>query len=83
MTAAGGRIVVTCPFAFTNTPLDAHFPPSALHAGFGAVACGVLQVEELTELDWPLRSTERLTHVHRTDAMVFRKAPAGGWPSDA
>lgn len=67
-----GRLVVTCPYAFTgDTP--PRFTPADLGGGFGAVQAGALALNEAHELDWPLRTTARLTQVHRTDAFVFEK----------
>lgn len=81
LTAAGGTLVVTCPYAFTHRSPDCRldaFPEYLLHGGFGAVEAGVLRLVSLTELDWPLRTTQRLTQVHRTDAMVFRRLSLPG-----
>ncbi len=79
--AQGGRLVVTCPYAFTNGGHNGcrlePFPPAALHAGFGAVEAGILALVTARERDWPLRTTDRLTQVHRTDAVIFeRRGPS-------
>ena len=76
LTAPGGIIVVTCPYSFTHASPDCHvewFSEAQLHGGLGAIEAGLLELETLVELDWPLRTTDRLTQVHRTDAMVFRR----------
>ena len=70
-----GRIVVTCPYAFTGDGPPG-FTPADLGGGFGASQAGALALTEAHELDWPLRTTGRLTHVHRTDAFVFEKRPS-------
>ncbi|MSP56458.1 MAG: class I SAM-dependent methyltransferase [Myxococcales bacterium] len=81
LTAVGGAIVVTCPYAFTQSGPDCRlepFPEHVLHGGFGAVEAGVLRLESCAELDWPIRTTDRLTQVHRTDALVFRRLSLPG-----
>lgn len=71
LAAPGGRIVVTCPYAFDGD--GPRFTPADLGGAFGAVQAGALRLVEAHELDWPLRTTARLTQVHRADAFVFEK----------
>lgn len=71
----GARLIVTCPFAFnaTITPPEHWFAPEQLVAAFGAVGAGLLHLEEHGVQDWPLRVTDRLTHLFRTDTLIFRR----------
>jgi len=72
-----GRIVVTCPYAFQGAdPGRTRFTPADLGSGFGAIQAGALALVDARELDWPLRTTARLTQVHRSDAFVFQKPAA-------
>ena len=71
----GGVLIVSCAFAFRAeiTPEERWFTSEQLACGFGAVEAGCLRVEDKLELEWPLRVSERLVHLHRCDALVFRK----------
>ncbi|MFZ5476390.1 MAG: methyltransferase domain-containing protein [Myxococcota bacterium] len=78
----GGRLVVTCAYAFQDavTPRARRFRPEALHAALaeGAPFFGyVLRhrvVEQETRLAWPLRVSERATHLHEAEAFVTEKS---------
>lgn len=76
----GARLIVTCPFAFTSTitPPEHWFAPEQLVAAFGAVGAGLLHLEEHGVQDWPLRVTDRLTHLFRTDTLIFRRSADPG-----
>ena len=73
--APGGVLIVSCAFAFRGaiTSEDRWFTSEQLARGFGAVDAGCLHVASMRALEWPLQVTERLTHVHRCDALVFHK----------
>lgn len=72
---SGGLLIVSCAFAFQAeiTVQERWFTSEQLARGFGAVDAGCLRLEAALELDWPLQVSARLTHVHRCDALVFRK----------
>jgi uncharacterized protein YbaR (Trm112 family) len=78
----GGTLIVTCAYAFRDdiTPLAARFSPQALQdaldgrAPLGGYSLPHRIVESRDDLEWPLRVTERLLHVHRVQALISVKA---------
>jgi SAM-dependent methyltransferase len=77
----GGRLVVTCAYAFQDaiTPRPRRFTPDELVAALddrGALAGYRIAhrlESQVDRLAWPLRVTDRLTHVHEVHALSSQK----------
>lgn len=78
----GGRLVVTCAFAFQDaiTPRPHRFTAPELVAalsGRGALGRHHIDhqiVEQIDPLPWPIRLSDRTTHVHDTLAIISMKS---------
>lgn len=78
----GGRLVVTCAFAFqdTITPRAHRFTPGDLVAALSSEgALGGHRVnhrvlEQIDPLPWPIRLSDRTTHLHDTLAIISEKS---------
>lgn len=78
----GGTMIVTCGFAFQEsvTPRERWFDAEALELALlgerplgGWPFSGHVIEEHVSDLEWPLALSSRLTHVHTVDAWVTRK----------
>ncbi len=78
----GGRLVVTCAYAFQDviTPRARRFGPDALAAALdgraplGGYALAHRLVLSTDPVEWPLQLDERIRHVHAAHALISRKA---------
>lgn len=80
----GGRLIVSCAFAFQEsiTPRSFWFDEPMLRgalsgAGFFGRPIRV-RLDEALELDWPLRVSARTTHTHRTAVYVATRLDSAG-----
>lgn len=91
----GGRLIVTCAFAFQDaiTPRARRFTPEDLRAAlngerpFLGYFLPHRVVEEAPRVAWPLVVSDRTRHVHEVQALVSVKRdeggrPPGGWQAD-
>jgi len=78
----GGRLVVTCAYAFHEdvTPRSRWFDPEHLVAaldgrgGFFGFPFSHRVVEATDRIPWPIALTERLTHTHAVHALISEKS---------
>ncbi|MDP2315435.1 MAG: methyltransferase domain-containing protein [Pseudomonadota bacterium] len=78
----GGRLIVTCAYAFHEdiTPRGQRFGPQELAAALDGRApllgYGIphRRIEEIDRVAWPLALSERLTHVHAAHALISVKS---------